>query len=90
MDAATTVAVFAFLGTVITAIVGALVAIWTNRAEKRQTAEMTIEKVLRERIILRDETIADLREDLARVAKQRDRYKDAADKLRLKEQADGH
>lgn len=61
MDAATTVAVFSFLGVVVTATVGAVVAIYTNKAEKKSTAVSAMEMTLRERIILRDEQIAELK-----------------------------
>lgn len=64
MDTATTVAVFGFLGTLIASVVGGFVAIYTNRTEKQQTAEVSVEKTLRERILLRDEQIADLRAEL--------------------------
>lgn len=64
MDTATTIAVFGFLGSTITAMVGGFVAIYTNRTEKKQTAEVSVEKTLRERIVLRDEKIAELQEDL--------------------------
>lgn len=64
MDTATTVAVFSFAGVVVTAVVGAIVAIYTNRAEKKVTAENVMERSLRERITLRDEQIIDLRGDL--------------------------
>lgn len=64
MDPATTIAVFSFLGVVVTAVVGAIVAIYTNRSEKKTVAETAMEKTLRERIILRDETIVELKRDL--------------------------
>ena len=68
MDTATTVAVFSFAGVALSAVVGGIVAIYTNRAEKKVTAEKAaesaIEKTLRERITLRDEQIIDLKGDL--------------------------
>lgn len=63
MDNATTVAVFSFLGIVISTGIGALVSVVTNRSEKQQTAETAMERTLRERIVLRDEQIADLTQD---------------------------
>lgn len=63
MDTATTVAVFGFLGVVVTAFGGVVVAIYTNRAEKKAVAESAMEKVLQQRIMLRDETIAELKAD---------------------------
>lgn len=64
MDPATTVAVFSFAGVVVTVLGGAVVAIYTNRSEKKTTAETAMEKTLRERIILRDEQIEDLKADV--------------------------
>jgi hypothetical protein len=84
MDAATTVAVFSFLGVVVTAMAGAVVAIYTNRAEKKSTAVSAMEMTLRERILLRDEQIAELK-----VAKSKTEEKLAeqiAENIRLKAQ----
>lgn len=64
MDTATLIAVLGFLGTLVASIIGAIVAISTNRTEKAQTAEQTVEKTLRERILLRDEQIEDLKDDV--------------------------
>lgn len=86
MDAATTVAIFAFAGTVVTAIAGAVVAVFANRSEKKQTAYATLEKAWEQRVILRDEQIIELKADLAEALKDRDRYKLIADTIRLEEQ----
>lgn len=71
MDPATTVAVFSFAGVVVTVIGGAVVAIYTNRSEKKTTAESAVETTLRERITLRDEQIADLKADVKRAEDDR-------------------
>lgn len=65
MDPIIGVAVFSFLGVVVTAIAGIFAAIITNRKEKRQTSETTMERTLRERLTLRDEQLADIKADLS-------------------------
>lgn len=75
MDTATTVALFGFAGVVISTMVGAFVALLTNRTEKKQTAETTMERTLRERLVLKDEQLADAANDLARMTRDRDRWK---------------
>lgn len=84
MDPATTVAVFSFLGVVVTAVVGGIVAVYTNRAEKKATAETAVEKTLRERIELKNEQIADLKESKARVDEKL--AEQIAENIRLKAQ----
>lgn len=65
MDPVIAVAVFSFLGVVVTALAGVFVSIITNRKEKRQTSETTMERTLRERLTLRDEQLEDIKSDLA-------------------------
>lgn len=64
MDAATLVAVLGFAGTVLAALIAGIVALIVNRTEKKRTAENTLEKVYEQRVILRDEQIADLQVEL--------------------------
>lgn len=64
MDTATLVAVLGFCGTLVASAIAGMVAIVTNRAEKKQTAETTLERTLRERLALRDEQNMELKEDL--------------------------
>ena len=54
------------LATIATVAGGVFVAILTNRKESKATAESAMEAVLRERLALKDEQIADLKADLAR------------------------
>lgn len=75
MDTATTVAVFGFLGIFVSTVIGAIVSLITNRREKEQTAETTMERTLRERLILRDEQLADKDADIARITADRDYWK---------------
>lgn len=64
MDPVIAVAIFSFLGVVVTATAGVIVAIFTNTKERKQASESTMEKALRERLVLRDEQLEDLREEL--------------------------
>lgn len=75
MDTAVTVAVFSFLGIVVSAAFGAVVSLATNRREKQQTAETTMERVLRERLLLREEQLADKDLDIQRITEDRDYWK---------------
>lgn len=81
MDTATTVAVIGLCGTCLGVIATLIVAIMTNKREKTLAAEVTMEKVYQGRITLRDEQIADLREDLAEALNERDKYKAIAEEL---------
>lgn len=65
MDPTVQVALVGVVTTALTTagIVG--VAIVNNRRERSGSAESAVEKTLRERIVLRDEQIAGLREDIA-------------------------
>lgn len=65
MDPTIAVALVGLGGIFVTSVAGILVAIITNRREKGQAAETSLEKVLREKISLRDEQITDLKEELA-------------------------
>lgn len=64
MDSSVLVAMFSFFGVVVMALGTFLAAILTNRTEKTKTAENTIEGMLRERIVLRDEQINELKQDI--------------------------
>lgn len=63
-DVSVVAPLLAFGGTVITAGSVALVAVVTHRSENKQAAETAMERTLRERILLRDEQIADLKSEL--------------------------
>lgn len=65
MDVTVQVAFVGILTTMVTTAGVVLVAIINNRKERGQAAESAMERTLRERIILRDEQIADLKVDLA-------------------------
>lgn len=65
MDPVIAVAIFSFLGVMVTATAGVIVAIMTNAKERKQASESTMEKALRERLTLRDEQLDDLKEELA-------------------------
>jgi hypothetical protein len=75
MDTATTVAVFGFLGIVCTGMVTVVVSLITNRREKEKTAETTMERTLRERLLLRDEQLADRDADITRLRADRDYWR---------------
>lgn len=64
MDTAVVVAIVGLIGTLVTVVIGAFVAVNLNRTEKHKVAEDTLEATLRERITLRDEKIMELNEDL--------------------------
>lgn len=81
-DPATTVAFLGFLGTLVTASIGGVIAVLLHRKETQATAENTLEKTLRERIALRDEQLADLRQDLTEAIADRDQYKSMVDDMR--------
>jgi len=84
MDVSVLAPLLAFGGTVVTAGSVAVVAGITHRSETKQAAETTMERTLRERIILRDEQIADLKADLFQ-ALEDNRHKDEVIReLRLK------
>lgn len=94
MDTPTLVAILGFFGTVVTATGGAIVAVLVNRSEKKQSAESSIEKTLRERITFKEEQLADLRQDLAEEKLKRadaearaDRNQATIDAIRAEEQA---
>lgn len=59
------VALFGVIGTFVSTMGVVLVAMINNRKERRGAAEEGVEETLRERILLRDEQIVDLREDVA-------------------------
>lgn len=65
------VALIGLIGIVITAIGGAFVALSTNRKEKTMVAESTLEKAYEQRILLRDEQLAESRQDVQDLLKER-------------------
>lgn len=75
MDGTTTIAIFGFFGTITTVLGGIIVAVMVNRSEKRQSAETAMERTLRERLVLRDEQIEDLKQDIVARDEQIDYYK---------------
>lgn len=64
MDATVQVAVIGIITTLVTTAGVVVVAIINNRKERGTAAESAMERTLRERILLRDEQIADLKTDL--------------------------
>lgn len=86
MDVSVLAPLLAFGGTVITAASVAAVAVVTHRSENKQVAETTMERTLRERILLRDEQIADLKSDLFDAHEDCRRKDEEIRKLRLKAQ----
>lgn len=71
MDSALLVPFVGLLATIATVAGGVFVAVLTNRKESKATAESAMEAVLRERLALRDEQIAELKADLARARTER-------------------
>lgn len=81
MDATVQVAFVGIFTTLVTTAGVVVVAIINNRRERGQAAESAMERTLRERIVLRDEQIADLKADLA----ERDRIiEQQAEELKLR------
>lgn len=77
MDTAIVVALCGLAGVVITGAVTVIVALITSNKESRNAAGGALEKVLEARIILKDETIQELRDDNAELL---------SEKLELREQ----
>lgn len=71
-DTPTLAIVLGFMASVLATIGGAFVGMSVLRNEKKQTAETALEKTLRERIVLRDEELADVREDLQMALAEKD------------------
>lgn len=71
-DAPTLAIVLGFVASVLTTIGGGFVALNLNRNEKKQSAETALEKTLRERIVLRDEELIDVRQDLQMCRAEKD------------------
>lgn len=65
MDASAQIGLFAFLGTAVTTLGIIYVAIINSKRERVDTADAGVEGTLRERILLRDERIADYERDNA-------------------------
>lgn len=91
---AISVAFFGFAGTVVLALVTLLVAIITNRSEKQKVADATVEAVLRERILMKDEKIReqdddieDLKSKIQRLEEDHARYRLAVEETRAEERA---
>lgn len=92
MDNGTLVVVLGFFGTMVTGAASVAVAIIVNRREKTQSAETALEQTLRERLVLKDEQLADCRQDLAAEKLKRadaearaDRLQQAQDQARAEE-----
>lgn len=64
MDAAVQVAIIGIVTTLVTTLGVVFVAILNNKKERGTAAESAMERTLRERILLRDEQIADLKADI--------------------------
>lgn len=65
MDSTVQVALIGIATTIVTTLGIVIVAVINNRRERGTAAESAMEKVLGQRITLRDEQIADLKADLA-------------------------
>lgn len=70
MNATVQVALIGIITTIVTTAGVIIVAIVNNRKERGTAAESAMERTLRERIILRDEQIADLKADVEERDKQ--------------------
>lgn len=77
------VAVISFCAAVFTSVIGAFAMVWVNHSEKRKAAEASAEAVLRERILLKDEIIQDLREDKAELMLEVANLSAELDRLRM-------
>lgn len=86
MDTTVLIAVIALCGTALTVAGGIIVAIITSGKESKSSATSALEKALRERLILRDEQIEDLKQDLAQCEEKGTR-KDAVITQLMKEKA---
>lgn len=64
MDATLQVGLVGIFTSIVTTAGIVIVAMINNRKERGQAAESAMERTLRERIVLRDEQIADLRADI--------------------------
>lgn len=91
---ALSVAKYGFAGTVVLALVTLLVAIMTNRTEKKKVADATVEAVLRERLLMKDEKIKEqddeieeLKAELESVREEHARCRLAVDEVRAEERA---
>lgn len=73
MDPAVGVAVVGLFGTITTGGATVIVSQLNSKKERANAAESAVEKTLRERLLLRDEQIAELKEDLERADKRADR-----------------
>jgi small-conductance mechanosensitive channel len=64
MDSATLVPILGFAGTVVVAVGAIVVAVITHGSETKATGDNTAERVLEQRILLKDEQNAELKQDL--------------------------
>lgn len=74
-DPTVQVAIIGVFATFITTMGVIIVAVINNRKERTGAAEEGIESSLRERIVLRDEQIAELRADLAEAREEIEKLK---------------
>lgn len=65
MEATVQVALIGIITTIVTTLGVIVAAIVNSKRERSNAAESAMERTLRERIVLRDEQLADLREDVA-------------------------
>lgn len=77
METSVWVALLALFGTIVTVTGGVVVAIITSNKDSKASAETALEKSLRERILLRDEKIEELKEDLAAERASKTRLEEA-------------
>lgn len=89
-----TVAQYGFAGTIFLGLVTLSIAVLTNRTEKKKVADVTVEAVLRERILMKDEKIKeqdeeieDLKAELEKVRTAYSRGRLAVDETRAEERA---
>lgn len=75
MDPTVQVALSGIFATLITTAGVVAVAIINNRRERGATAESAMERTLRERIVLRDEQIAELREENTELREENSRLR---------------
>ena len=75
MDTSVQIGILTLLGTLITVSGGVLIAVINGKKEKEAAVETTLEKTLRERLLLRDEQLVDLANDLE-ASRQREAEKD--------------
>lgn len=70
LDPTVQVAAIGIITTIVTSGAGLIVAGKNSKKERQDAAENTMESVLRERILLRDEQIRELEEDVKRLTNE--------------------